>query len=474
MSLLRAETGGLVGASIFAVCALCAPRANAQPASLPDGVSVGDFWFRPRIELRPRAEYNYHPVATTGIELPVLGSTFGTPHPMSQQWVVSSRSRLGLSVERGFLFGNVVIQDARLAGLPSPASVDRSEVFSATSFSSAFIELRTQGAGAWARIGRQEVTWGEGRLLGASDWALTPRSHDAARLHFTLRQLDFEAHAALLAPPGAAPPEYRMQADASGASAGTGAQLYGVNAIGHFDPLLHAELTGLARIAREPLEATALIPSDTFLAGGRIFGDRAGFSYSAELAYEAGRVAIAGGNRTLSAWAATAHVDWQTGWLWRPKITISTSYATGDRADETGKLHRFDPLLPDVRSGLGQMGLYAWTNVLDAALALVVAPTDELTVALDYRHVRLADARGAWFAASLAPVGQNRNNDSTLLGNEIDAEITYAPLDALAVTAGYGALVTGDGARAILSPLDTDAAPSLLSAAFLQLRLTAP
>src|SRR5258708_18287701 len=332
MSLPRADTARLVGAAAFAFAFIVAdaPRADAQATSLPDGVAIGDFWFRPRIELRPRAEYYHHPVATTGIELPVLGSDLGTPRAMTHQWVISSRSRVGLSVEHGFLLGNVVIHDARLAGSPSAASVDRGEVFSATSFSSAFIELHSLDAGpAWARIGRQEVTWGEGRLLGASDWALTPRSLDAARLHWTLRQFDFEALAALLSPPGAVPPEYRMQADASGGGPGTGAQLYGVDAMAHFDPLLHGELTGLARIAREPLEATALIPSDTFVLDGRIFGDRSGIVYSVEIAYEAGRLAISGGNRKFSAWGTTAHVDWQTNWVWCPKIVLSTSYATG-------------------------------------------------------------------------------------------------------------------------------------------------
>ena len=56
---------------------------------------------------------------------------------------------------------------------------------------------------------------GRGPLLGASDWATSPRSFDAARLHLALRQFDFEALGALLAPPGEVPPEYRAQADAS-------------------------------------------------------------------------------------------------------------------------------------------------------------------------------------------------------------------------------------------------------------------
>jgi hypothetical protein len=472
MSLPRGVASKIGAVSAFIL--LRALPAGAQAASPPDGVSVGDFWFRPRIELRPRAEYYNHPVATTGVEIPVLGTTLGTPDPLTHQWVISSRSRLGLSVERGYLLGNVVIQDARVAGVPSAASVDRSEVFSSLSFSSAYIELRSLESGAaWARIGRQEVQWGEGRLLGISDWATTPRSLDAARLHLTLRQFDFEALGALLAPPGAVPPEYRIQADAAGGGGGTGAQLYGVDAVGRFDPLLQSELTGLARIAREPLEATSLTPSDTFVLDARLFGDRGTIAYSAEVAYEAGRLAILGGSRNFSAWGTTAHVDWQTNALWRPKLILSTSYASGDSGNLTGKLHRFDPILPDVRAGLGQMGLYAWTNVLDAALAVVATPAEDFTFAMDYRHVRLADAHGAWFAASLAAVGQSSSNDSTLLGNEVDAEVTYTPIDALAVTAGYGALVTGEGARTILSG-NPETGPKLLSAAYLQLRLSAP
>jgi hypothetical protein len=87
--------------------------------------------------------------------------------------------------------------------------------------------------------------------------------------------------------------------------------------------------------------------------------------------------------------------------------------------------------------------------------------------------VRLADPAGAWFAASLLPVGQNRQNVEPFLGHEIDAMIGYAPYDGLVVSGGYGALVTGDGARAILAG-GADRGPRLLSAAFLQLSLAAP
>jgi hypothetical protein len=71
------------------------------------------------------------------------------------------------------------------------------------------------------------------------------------------------------------------------------------------------------------------------------------------------------------------------------------------------------------------------------------------------------------------PVGQNTKNDAAFLGHEIDAAVTYSPLEALVVSAGYGAFITGDGARTIMAGR-ADGGPRLLSAAFLQVGVVAP
>jgi hypothetical protein len=157
----------------------------------------------------------------------------------------------------------------------------------------------------------------------------------------------------------------------------------------------------------------------------------------------------------------------------RPKLGLSGSYATGDDGSNPGTLRAFDPILPDARAGLGQMGLYGWSNILDAAFTVATAPTDELRILLGYRYVRLADPRGAWFSATLLPVGQNLQNDASFLGHELDAAVSFSPLDSLTLRGGYGALITGEGARAILSGRK-DAGPRLLSAAFLQVEMLAP
>jgi hypothetical protein len=469
---LRSAWLGALGAAWFLGTAA---RIEAQPTPPPDAIAVGEFWFRPRLELRLRGEYYHRPVETSGLDAAVVGDRLGTPIGTNHQWVAHERARIGLEVERGVLSATVVVQDARIAGFPSPIYVHSHAEAPSTRFHTAFLEAHTtELRPSFVRLGRQEIVWGEGRLVGTSDWLLVPRSLDAVRARWVLRQLDVEAFAALLTAPASVPPFYARQATTPSTTGltGTGVQLYGVNTVLHLEPLLHFEVAGLARIARIPLPPT-LLPSDTYVIDGRIFGDRAGWSYAAEFAYQLGRLAIVDRQPSLAAWAATAHVDWQTTWMLRPKLSLSGSYATGDDGSKPGTLRAFDPILPDARSGLGQMGLYAWSNILDAALTVVASPMEELRITLGYRYVRLADPRGAWFSASLAPVGQNPTNDAAFLGHELDGALSFTPLDSLTLRAGYGALITGEGARAVLTGQKTGG-PRLLSAAFVQVEVAAP
>jgi len=470
MSRLALGRSVAIAAEALAIFFFAVPAA-AQPVNPPDGFAVGEFWFRPRIEVRLRGEYDHHPVTTSG-ETPVSRTELGVPIEVRHEWAAHERTRLGVAVDRGPVSAAVVVQDARVAGFPSPTQTLENGS-STTAFHAAYVEVHSSELHpSFVRLGQQEVSWGEGRILGVSDWLLVPRSLDAARARWTLRQLDLEALVAVLAPPGNVPLEYSGAAQVGGSQTGTGAQLYGLDTALHLDPLFSAEAMGLARIARTPVPAS-LTPSDTFLLDARLYGDRTGLSYAAEFAYELGRVAVIGSNRNLAAWAATAHIDWQSGWLWRPKFSLSGSYATGSDGQPSEATHRFDPILPDARTGLGQMGLYAWSNIADAALTITASPLDEMTFSVDYRYVRVADPRGAWFSASLLPVGQNRNNGDAFLGQEVDAFVSYAPLAALTLSAGYGGFFTGPGARAILSG-QPDGGPTLLSVAFVQLSVMAP
>ncbi|HUH12859.1 MAG TPA: alginate export family protein, partial [Longimicrobiales bacterium] len=93
----------------------------------------------------------------------------------------SMRTRLWLSaVLQEDVSALVQIQDVRLWG-EETSTIDASA--DALDFHQAWVELGNPAAGARAlRVGRQELAYGEERLLGALDWVQGARAFDGARL----------------------------------------------------------------------------------------------------------------------------------------------------------------------------------------------------------------------------------------------------------------------------------------------------
>ena len=117
--------------------------ASAQTPSGAEGVAVGEWWFRPLLQLRTRGEYWSNPAEVPSGETAVLARVPATLPPLSREWLVHERSRLGLSVDKGPLSAALVIQDARLWGTPSPTLVDRTGDVATTRIHTAFFDVHT-------------------------------------------------------------------------------------------------------------------------------------------------------------------------------------------------------------------------------------------------------------------------------------------------------------------------------------------
>ena len=448
-------------ASASSVLALCSTSAlaRAQATPLSESIVVGGWTFRPSLEVRVRGEYRRHPVDTGGAvynTTAVLAESYRSTQPgvrdvraaTPDQLSVSERSRLGLAVDRGPVTGALTLQDARLLGSTQSLFTGAGQA-ALPSFApyEAYVDVHTRtGRRAFLRIGRQRVVWGDGRLVGANDWSLTGRSLDAARFGVQVGDVDIEAMAVLLAAPGNAPPAV---AGTQQTALGMGAQLYGLDAKWHILPLLHVEVAGLARIAREPAPSS-LVPSDTYVIDGRISGDHRGFRYAVEAAYQLGRVASYGALRDQQALALAARLSLETALPWHVTFGAEVAYATGDDGDPSGTQKRFDPILPDEHVSLSPMSLFAWSNVLTAGASITVKPLDELQMTAGYRFANLADAKGRWTTAQLIPVGASPTNTSSALGHEIDYALKLTPWKPIDFEAGYGLFLVGDGARNIL------------------------
>jgi hypothetical protein len=482
---------------------LAAPSAaRAQASPLPESITVGAWTFRPLVDVRVRGEYRRHPFDAGGDQYDspaIFAQDYQSPLPritttqpgVKDQYFVSERTRAGIAIDRGPITAAVTLQDARAwgagIGLLAAPGQPTAPVFAPYE---AYLDAHTRsGRRVFFRVGRQAVTWGDGRLLGANDWSYTGRSLDAARFGFQVGDFDIEMLGALLAMPGRYTPGAPSGLGALGGvgtatsaltSSGTtlregsGAQLYGLDVTWRILPLLNVEITGLARIARDPLPST-ITPANTFVIDGRLFGDYRGFRWAFEGAYELGKVASYGENRELRAFAFAARASWETALPGHLTFAAEGAYASGDKGESTGTIKRFDPILPDEHTQLSPMSLVAWSNLILGGGSLSVRPIDELTILAGYRYAALAEPGGRWSSAALTPIGAVPTNTARSLGHEIDAAFTIAPFSAartFEIEPGYGLFIRGEGAGNILR--DAGRAATLQHWAYLQLRARLP
>lgn len=484
----------LVRAAVAAIAALGplldASPAEAQATPLPEFVSIGSWRFRPSLEARLRGEYRTEPFDTN---LPtafgggaVLADAYNSNLPErrllyalpsdEQGWLVAERVRLGLAVDRGPVTAAVTLQDARLitTGGDTSRFFMTSPRLPGTGFVpyEAYIDVHSRSGGQmFLRLGRQKVVWGDGRLIGGNDFTATGQSLDAGRFMVQLGDFDIEALAAVL-----------------GLGLGaTPGQLYGLNLKWNVFSLLHIEATGLARFARSTTGTSAgalgalgegagafLTPSDTYVIDGRLFGKNRGFRYNLEGAYELGRVASYGTLRDLQAFAFAGRFEWETALPGHLTLGAQGAYASGDKGtgDPNEPMTRFDPILPDQYANHGAMGLYAWSNLIEAGGDVSVRPVEEFQIRAGYRFVGLADPKGRWISASLLTIGAAPENESNDLGHEIDMRLRLTPWEPITFEGGYGLFLLGDGGKAILATAGR--ATELQHWAYLQATVRAP
>lgn len=475
----------LVSAAVGVAALVGTGHARAQTKPASDGIAVGAFTFRPLIEVRVRGEGRSAPFDTGGASydsaaVQADGRGLAVPAivdmraPVRAQYLVGERSRLGVAADRGPVTAAITLQDARVLGNTDAALVGPGQP-ALPSFApyEAYADVHSRsGKRNFLRLGRQKVSWGDGRLVGADDWSPTGRSLDAGRVGLQLGDVDVEGLAALLAAPSALPPS--VAGASTPASQGTGAQLYGVDVVWHLWPLLSIEAIGLARVVREPAPRS-LTPGDTFVGDGRAFGDYRGLRYAVEGAWEAGRLATYGGTRPLSAFALAAKMALETTLPAHLTFGAQGAYASGgdDGKDVHATERRFDPLLPDANRNHGAMDLYAWSNLLEVGGNVSAHPSDVLALSASYRLAALASPEGRWTSGSLQPIGASATNTSRLLGHEVDLTAICTPWEPITFGVGYGLFLLGDAAKNILTEAGREA-PTAQHWGYLQTTVRAP
>ena len=233
---------------------------------------------------------------------------------------------------------------------------------------------------SFVRVGRQPITWGEGRLLGEADWSPTGRvARRRARAPRRRRR-----RRSSCSPRSSPIRRTARPLDAYG-------ELFGARAEWAFDPLFAIEAYAprahrAGQSAREPRRVRARADVHRGASPAR---RRARVDLGREGAYQLGHADDLGaGSRARGRRRARrVHLRGRRPALRR--VRVGAAYASGDQR------RRSD--VPHVRSAPagrarwhGAMDLFAWSNEAEVNARVAIVPWTDGVAAVEYRYVRLA------------------------------------------------------------------------------------
>ena len=335
------------------------------------------------------------------------------------------------------------------------------------------------GEGALSfRLGRQELSFGDQRLVSPLDWSNVARAWDAARV--------------IIDPPNA-PGGLRVDIFASiirdTASSNVGGGPVGVTEVdqkqgfhgiyaafedirpakdwtwtssdGKSQAVLGKQQVDLYTFYRDladggfTSEDGSTGDVDEFTLGARVAGEifrdstGAGFDYTGEFVYQTGT--FSEDDISAFGYAVTSGYTFAGGSLgsWKLRPGIEWDYGSGDSDPTDGDRGTFDPLFPFGHNYQGIQDTFSWKNGQDLSFNLRINPPKETKIIeaeAQYHFFWLSEDKDGWFNASLAQIRRDTSGSSgNFVGSEVDVLLKYALVPPFAVIwAGYSHFFPGD------------------------------
>jgi hypothetical protein len=397
-----------------------APPAQVQPAPRPPfpnrANTVLPSWLRVRGEFRERVE---------GFE------NSGFIEGRDDSYALT-RVRLNATITASkHLTFQANVQDARVAKKQvGPTTAPFRGPFD---LRMAFADVGDAKAPVAARLGRQELAFGEQRLLGHLAWVNTGRTWDAARVILRAKSWQADVFAASLV---------RSLPDAFDKS-GNGNRLAGVYAASpkvipqaavepylfwRRDVNLRSELTTVGKLSQTTM-------------GVRVAGKLpARLDYGVEMAMQRGSLAA----DSIEAWAGHWQIRESLPGPGAVKLTSEYNFATGDDNPADGVRQTFDQLYPTGHDKLGLADQVGWRNVHHLREGVEFSPFKATPISLNYHSWWLAEKTDGLYAATGAPLARVAGGAaSSHVGQELDIQITRALTPQVQLAAGYAHMFAG-------------------------------
>ncbi len=300
------------------------------------------------------------------------------------------------------------------------------------------------------KIGRQELSYGEERLIGAFGWNNIGRSFDAAKVRWqnSWFAADFFTGQPVVPRDG----QFDMPNPYD--------TLSGVYATSLKIPKTILEAYFLARNASRDANKYFSSPEfpqptarDIYTLGGRLkskLGELGAWDYTVEGAYQFGDYAATSTSKRLNqdAFMFVLQGGYTFADAWAtPRIGLEYAYSSGDENSADGTHGTFDNLFPTNHKFYGYADFLSLQNLQDLRAIYQLKPTPRMSVSLEGHAFWLADTHDALYnvgggARTTGGYGVNPKFDS-FVGSELDLIAGYAVTRYSQLEAGYGHFFTG-------------------------------
>jgi hypothetical protein len=316
------------------------------------------------------------------------------------------------------------------------------------------------------KIGRQELSYGDERLVGAFAWNNIGRTFDAAKLRWQNPWFGADFFTSRIVVPN--DNNFNMSNEYETFS--------GMYATTKKVPKQTTDFYFLARNANAQsaaLQVGNLVPTATArdiytvgLRGKSNPGEIGNWDYTYELMYQFGHfsdTAFAGG-KSLEHQAYALFAG--AGYTWNemsmaPRLGFEYNLASGDNNPNDGKHETFENLFPTNHKFYGYMDFVSLQNIHNIRLQSSIKPLPKITLAMEGHMFWLADTADNFYAvtgarrggiAATPGTGYGINPSySSYVGSELDFVVTYAVSPHITVEAAYGHFFRGDYIKQSLS-----------------------
>ncbi|HEY3384412.1 MAG TPA: alginate export family protein [Vicinamibacterales bacterium] len=334
-----------------------------------------------------------------------------------------------------WLQATVQAQDSRVSGYDL-APVPPKSMENTFDLRLAYVEIGRKGARRLgASVGRQELLFGDGRLIASPDWGNVGRTYDAVRLTAAAPGFRIDLF-------GAAPvdvtPDAFSRAKVGERFYGTWVRFDRVKPLAYVEPYLVVKFNSTATG-----ELGGKGDATLYTAGVRLGGPATKtVTWEAENVIQRGHSAA----DDTSAWASHEGVTWAVaGWVpkLKPRIGFEYNFASGDHDPKDGIKTTFDQLYASTHGKWGLGDNVGWRNLHHVAVKFEISPAPKLKVNAALNRMLLATVNDGWYGSSGSRIVLNRKATSRDLGWEPDLFGAYAVTKDLTVGAGLAVLFGG-------------------------------